>query len=110
MNRFDRPQDPGLQPERTFLAWTRTVCSMAVLGLLALRSIAALGPVAIVLTLGPTAVLGLLLGLTRVREQRLAGALDTTEGRLYRPDGAVMLTVVGVAAVGIVSGAVAVLR
>ncbi|MGO3153359.1 MAG: DUF202 domain-containing protein [Galactobacter sp.] len=109
MHRFHRPQDPGLHPERTFLAWTRTVCSMAVLGLLALRSIAALGPVAIVLTLGPTAVLGVLLGLTRVREQRLAGALEATERRHHRPEGAVMLTVVGVAAVGIVSCAVAVL-
>lgn len=34
--------DPGLQPERTQLAWTRTMLSIAVVGLLTLR-LAALG-------------------------------------------------------------------
>jgi uncharacterized membrane protein YidH (DUF202 family) len=41
--------DPGAQPERTYQAWSRTLLSMAVCGLLLTRLTVSAGPVALFL-------------------------------------------------------------
>lgn len=40
--------DPGLQPERTSLAWSRTIIAYAAVALLTVRIIDRLGPIALV--------------------------------------------------------------
>ncbi|AGG65585.1 DUF202 domain-containing protein [Corynebacterium callunae] len=58
---WDRPQrrihdDPGLQPERTILAWNRTTVSMAVCSAILLRWLSFYGPIVFI----PVAILVLL--------------------------------------------------
>jgi hypothetical protein len=74
------PSDPGLQPERTALAWTRTACSLAVVGLLGLRWSGPFGS-AFLLVAG-FACLAVLLVLARGRRRfaRLGHALHDGAG------------------------------
>lgn len=61
------PFDPGLQPERTALAWTRTACSLSVVGLLGLRLAGPLGPA--IMGLAAVACVGVLFILGRAKRR-----------------------------------------
>ncbi|MFE6665455.1 DUF202 domain-containing protein [Streptomyces sp. NPDC057697] len=79
-------RDPGLQPERTRLAWRRTTLSCTVVTLLAVRQAlhGGAGPAAIVaLSLSALAWLGFL----RVAHLRVAG-MGTARPRPLSPRGA----------------------
>lgn len=98
------PRDPGLQPERTVLAWVRTAASMMVCGVVALRE--ALVEEQLFLALvGLTMLLGaaVVVGLTRVRHRRL---IDERGARRVDPVLAIKPLVVSAALA--ISGAVAV--
>jgi uncharacterized membrane protein YidH (DUF202 family) len=104
--------DPGLQPERTRLAWRRTALSMVVAGLLAPRALyQALGGVAVAIgVLGAAAGLTLIVAATR-RAHRVVHVLLSGEGHL--PDGRLLLAVAllvssgaGIAVLGIALRAV----
>jgi uncharacterized membrane protein YidH (DUF202 family) len=91
----DAPFDPGLQPERTLLAWRRTCLSIAVGGLLFIRfAVAELGILAVVLGLaGILLAAGAYLDAAR-RYRRVHRRL--TSGREL-PSGAVPVTLVAAA-------------
>ena len=66
-------RDPGLQPERTAMAWTRTCAAMAVNGLLVLRAGWTGGNSALVAVAGMVfALAAVVLQLGRVRGVQLA--------------------------------------
>ena len=69
------PFDPGLQPERTALAWTRTACSLSVVGLLGLRLAGPLGPAFMGLAVVACAGVLFILGRGRRRFARQDSAL-----------------------------------
>lgn len=87
--------DPGLQPERTHLAWRRTALSMAVGGLLALRVLPpVLGTTGVVAGIAGLAG-GLLLDVAATRRShRLGRVLRTGSGQL--PDGRLLLAAAAV--------------
>ncbi|NEA19618.1 DUF202 domain-containing protein, partial [Streptomyces halstedii] len=64
------PRDPGLQPERTRLAWRRTTLSCTVVALLAVRQVVRGGADAAALT-GLAAGLLAWLGFLRVAHRRV---------------------------------------
>ncbi len=96
------PFDPGLQPERTALAWRRTALSLAVGALAAGRMLEPLlGRVAwMVAAVGVALGFGLLL-VARRRAALVGRALATT-GDLEAGPGAALL--VGVTAVAVLAG------
>ncbi|MCA0243030.1 MAG: DUF202 domain-containing protein [Proteobacteria bacterium] len=100
-----RPRDPGLQPERTVLAWVRTAAAMMVCGVVALRE--ALVEEQLFLALvGLTMLLGAatVMALTRVRHRRL---IDGNGARSVDPMLAIKPLVVSAALA--ISGVVAAL-
>jgi len=97
------PRDPGLQPERTMLAWRRTALALVVLSALATRYLAVdLGPVA-----GVLGGLGILLSAGAVASAHLRyravlrdfAAADAGERPL--PSGGRTLALVTVATLGV---------
>jgi len=103
-----RPRDPGLQPERTVLAWVRTAAAMMVCGVVALREALVeeqlfLALVGLTMLLGAAAVMAL----TRVRHRRLIDADGVHGVRSVDPVLAIKPLVVSAALA--ISGVVAVL-
>ena len=102
------PRDPGLQPERTVLAWVRTAASMMVCGVVALREALVeeqlfLALVGLTMLLGAAAVMVL----TRVRHRRLIDEHGVHGARSVDPVLAIKPLVVSAALA--ISGVVAVL-
>ncbi|MEJ3653436.1 DUF202 domain-containing protein [Actinomycetes bacterium KLBMP 9759] len=97
------PFDPGLQPERTWLAWRRTLLALAVGALVTLRLLPpVLGTPAIWLSLAGLASCG---ALWRLAERRAAaGRRALLAGSLPLPGGGLLLAVTAlVTAVGTVA-------
>lgn len=84
MTRLER--DPGLQPERTRLAWTRTAMAVLLNALVALRGAWAGGSAALLATGGVLALAACVLYLYGVRRGRV---LLACEGRAPYPNGLV---------------------
>lgn len=106
--RAARPRDPGLQPERTVLAWGRTAAAMLVCGVVALREALVeeqlfLALVGLTLLLGAAAVMVL----SRVRHGRLIDERGVHGARSVDPMLAIKPLVVSAAVA--ISGVVAVL-
>lgn len=100
MTALDR--DPGLQPERTALAWGRTLTALVGSSLLFLRWVPGHGLFAVVLVL---AALGAALGIYLSQRRRYArGVAGVSRGRVDADVVAVMCTssaVLAMAAMGI---------
>jgi uncharacterized membrane protein YidH (DUF202 family) len=104
----DRPFDPGLQPERTALAWRRTALALVIGSLLGLRVLPALlGPVGLlVAAAGVIAALAVLaaahLRYRRVHRILTAGSAgsagSTGPGTTALPGGALPALVAGLTA------------
>lgn len=92
--------DPGLQPERTLLAWRRTCLSFAVGSLVAMRfALDALGPLAVVGgVLG--AALSVLAYLLAATGYRRAHRSLTAQGALTRSGLPMLLATLAVLAIG----------
>lgn len=84
--------DPGLQPERTLLAWRRTILALALGVALAVRYVDLGGP-AIALAVGVPAlvVLAVAYATTTVRYRRVARDLAIGEGEMPGVGGAVTM-------------------
>lgn len=97
--------DPGLQPERTLLAWRRTCLSFAVGSLVAMRfALDALGPVAVVGgVLG--AALSALAYLVAATGYRRAHRSLTSRGALPRSGWPMLLATLAVLAIGALGAA-----
>lgn len=97
--------DPGLQPERTLLAWRRTCLSFAVGSLVAMRfALDALGPLAVVGgVLG--AALSVLAYLLAATGYRRAHRSLTAQGALTRSGLPMLLATLAVLAIGAMGAA-----
>ena len=97
---MSRPFDPGLQVERTSLAWTRTALALAVAGAVVARlTVDRLGVIAVVLGLvavGSAVVLGAIAG---ARHRRVVASL-LNNGTLSSDGRVLALAVVSVLAAG----------
>ncbi|PPL18848.1 DUF202 domain-containing protein [Microterricola pindariensis] len=73
-----RPRDPGLQPERTALAWNRTALAVAVNAALVLRA-GALGDAPLLVGVGVFLLLaaGAATAYSSIRKRQLLRAIDT---------------------------------
>ncbi|WP_028279835.1 DUF202 domain-containing protein [Arthrobacter sp. H5] len=79
---MSRPHaDPGLQPERTSLAWGRTMMAMIVASLLFLRWLPAHGWFTVILVLVALATSLAIYASQRIRYSRGAAGLHTGSGR-----------------------------
>lgn len=97
--------DPGLQPERTALAWRRTVLALAIGAVFALRLLPpVLGPWSIAMALAGILSAAAMWILAGRRARQVTGVLLRSSGRL--PGGWLLLqlslTVAGGAAMGLV--------
>lgn len=110
-SRSSRPFDPGLQPERTALAWRRTGLALVVGSLVAFRVLPALlGPWALVVAAGGVAVsIGVMVAAHRRHGEVHRRLTSSDHDRVALP-GAVLLAVVAAfsAAVGLLAVAVVV--
>lgn len=68
-------RDPGLQPERTSIAWTRTCTALMIVGLIGTRFHA--GPFALVVTLSGLVAAALLMLVSARRGKRTEHELST---------------------------------
>ncbi|WP_317229859.1 DUF202 domain-containing protein [Clavibacter sp. MX14-G9D] len=116
--RHDRPYDPGLQPERTALAWRRTALALVVGSLLGLRALpAVLGVPGLALAfVGVALALGVLVTAHR-RYRRVPRTLPTeaaapaAPAEAALPDGGLPALVAALTAVaGLAALAVALVR
>jgi putative membrane protein len=100
--------DAGLQPERTRLAWRRTVLALTVGGVLALRALpSVLGPWGVGLGIAGT-VAGVLVAVAAARRQaRVASALRVAEP--LSPSGGLLAAVAALVALGALAALAAVL-
>lgn len=84
------PRDPGLQPERTELAWRRTLLALAVGALISVRLLpAVLGDWTIAVGLGGVLAAGILWVLARRRSRSAAAAFRHDAAAM--PGGALLL-------------------
>ncbi|MBM7505422.1 DUF202 domain-containing protein [Agromyces aurantiacus] len=109
VHRIDAPGDPGLQPERTALAWGRTSLAIAVNALLSLRAGLVLGEGSLI-AVGALlfAAAGATVAVAAVRRRQLSGAILTiTPPRWALPGVAaatVLATLAGIASVLVEGG------
>jgi uncharacterized membrane protein YidH (DUF202 family) len=95
--------DPGLQPERTELAWRRTVVGLIIGALVALRLLPpVLGSWAVLVAVAGLVAAALLWVLADRRERRIQRAL--LDGTTSLPGGGLLLLLAGLAAVGAALG------
>lgn len=88
-------RDPGLQPERTVLAWRRTLLAVAVGAAVSVRVLApALGEAAIVTGLGGVVIAGVLWVLARRRHALVAAVFRGDAASM--PGGALLLALAAV--------------
>ncbi|MCW1806534.1 DUF202 domain-containing protein [Brachybacterium squillarum] len=97
--------DPGLQPERTLLAWRRTCLSFAVGSLVAMRfALESLGTVAVVVGVLGAALAGLAY-LLAVTGYRRANRSLTAQGALTRSGLPMLVATLAVLAIGALGAA-----
>lgn len=85
------PRDPGLQPERTELAWRRTLLSLAAGALVSVRLLPpVLGDWTIVTGLAGVVVAGLLWSLAHRRHRGVAAVFRGSAPRSAMPDGVLL--------------------
>jgi hypothetical protein len=95
--------DPGLQPERTDLAWRRTLLTLAVAALIALRLLPpVLGTWSLGVGLAGLLATGVMWRLADRRARRVQAALLVGEGPL--PDGTLLLGLTALVVTGAASG------
>lgn len=96
---LDAHADPGVQPERTHLAWLRTMLAAAVVGLLALR-LSTLADASPAWVIGLVALIMVSVAVGQARRHRHAVA-GLTLGRLEPAIGSVLGLGGGVALLGV---------
>lgn len=85
---MSKPYDPGLQGERTSLAWTRTALALALAGAVVARlTVERLGSIAVVISLAGVACAAAVALLAGARYRRTAASLHergtvATDGRM----------------------------
>jgi Domain of unknown function (DUF202) len=95
--------DPGLQPERTDLAWRRTLLTLAVAALIALRLLPpVLGTWSLGVGLAGLLATGVMWRLADRRARRVQAALLVGEGPL--PDGTLLLGLTALVVTGAAFG------
>lgn len=95
------PRDPGRQPERTRLAWRRTVLALTVAALLALR-LGTRDPLTPARLLAAAAVLALWLALLAVTARRIATMAAATPPPAGRAVPLTALATLGLAGLGLI--------
>lgn len=99
------PRDPGLQPERTELAWRRTLLAIAVGSLVSVRVLAeVLGDLAIATGIGGLAAAAALWVLARRRHRAIGDVFAGRAPASAMPGAAVLLAVSVLTALGALAG------
>jgi uncharacterized membrane protein YidH (DUF202 family) len=99
------PRDPGLQPERTELAWRRTLLALAAGALVSVRVLpSVLGDWTIATGLGGVLAAGLLWTLARRRSRTVAAVFRDRSPASAMPGGALLLSLTAFTAIGAALG------
>ena len=99
------PRDPGLQPERTVLAWRRTLLALAVGSLVAVRVLPpVLGDWTIVLALGGLAVVAVLWAVAGRRHRVVQAVFERRSPAAAMPGAALLLALALLASCAAVLG------